>query len=161
MLSIVRATLADVIYPEGREERRSLFRMANVDQLTGLGNRRAFEAAMETASKDPGVVIAVFDLNNLGLANKARGHTHGDSLIRYAAIALTEVFSRVFRIGGDEFVVIANRSGVERDVERAENYFGSCPESGFEVSLSGTYGETFDEADAKLQKRKAERKQQS
>lgn len=86
-------------------------RLAYHDGLTDLYNRTSFIEEMENLDKNFGecVLLAMFDVNNLKAVNDTLGHTAGDSLILAAANALSEGFSdvgKVYRIGGDEFVVI-------------------------------------------------------
>ena len=52
----------------------------------------------------------MFDINGLKEVNDTKGHESGDVLIRSAADILAKSFedARIFRIGGDEFVVIIN-----------------------------------------------------
>ena len=89
--------------------------MANRDALTGVKNKHAYVTAEseldELISKDPEnleFAIAVCDLNGLKQVNDDQGHSAGDTYIRDACANICEIFdhSPVFRIGGDEFVVI-------------------------------------------------------
>ena len=82
---------------------------ALTDQLTGLSNRRAFYEDLDEAAKDRDLVILSVDVNGLKQVNDAWGHAAGDELIRGAAAVLQETFGslgRVYRIGGDEFLVL-------------------------------------------------------
>ncbi len=86
-------------------------RLAYHDGLTDLYNRTSFIEAMEAMDRNIGecVLIAVFDVNNLKAVNDTLGHAVGDDLISAAATALSYGFSeagKVYRTGGDEFVVI-------------------------------------------------------
>jgi diguanylate cyclase (GGDEF)-like protein len=83
---------------------------ARTDALTGLLNRRAFEATLAdpTAAPAPGS-LAVLDLNDLKPLNDNRGHAVGDAALRAVAKALqarTRLGDPVFRMGGDEFLVL-------------------------------------------------------
>ena len=53
--------------------------------------------------------IVVFDVNNLKEVNDTQGHQAGDRYIRQASDYVCSIFkhSPVFRVGGDEFAVIA------------------------------------------------------
>lgn len=156
--------LADLLAPRLRERREVAERLANVDALTSLPNRRAFEMAEQTARTEQ-MSIVLFDLNNFGKVNKFCGHETGDEILKYYAGVLADVARkykvRAFRFAGDEFVIIAPRkfaAAVRDAVERraAEHRFQN-----FEVSISGTIGATFCEADCSLQKRKALKKESS
>ena len=59
--------------------------------------------------------VVVLDLNDLKETNDTYGHDLGDKLIVNAAKAISVVFKRspVFRIGGDEFVVILRQNDLD------------------------------------------------
>lgn len=159
----IRRRIADFIAPEAMEQRRVLERLANTDELTGLANRRALDLALPTAEDDPETSIVVFDANNFAKLNKAAGHKFGDVVIKEMATTIKNqagLFGfgeRVFRYGGDEFVVLcpARIAGIIRDNCEAK-FAARFP--AFSVSLVGTVGDTFATADAALQDRKQERK---
>ncbi|MCR5468240.1 MAG: EAL domain-containing protein [Lachnospiraceae bacterium] len=87
----------------------------NLDALTGVKSRHAYidvedeiNAQIEHKSvKD--FAVAVFDINGLKEVNDNLGHKAGDEHIIKGCNIICEVFrhSPVFRVGGDEFVVIA------------------------------------------------------
>jgi GGDEF domain-containing protein len=163
----LRRRLSELIYPEGPQERRGLERRTFTDGLTGLGNKQALEMALPSAEIDPNVSILVFDLNNLGRANKVDGHHKGDALIRRAGRTLKVLTTsltgqcRAFRFGGDEFVVLTDAAYAAELTEALREGYGKWPVSdGTIVSLSGTYGETFRKAERLLQWKKHEHKQQ-
>lgn len=166
MLNAIREQLANTIYPEGRNERRSLERLANIDELTGLGNKRALMLALPGAEADPEVAILMFDMNNLGLANKYEGHKAGDRLIRRAARTIQIITkqltgaARAFRFGGDEFVVFCDVAYSKLLCDEITQSFGAYEmRSRTMVTLTGSPGDTLAEADAKLQPLKRAQKQ--
>lgn len=79
------------------------------DSLTNLLNRRAFERTLEDASGDDFVCVAFCDLNGLKKVNDEKGHQAGDRYLISFSEMLTRHFSHdcVYRISGDEFVVVA------------------------------------------------------
>jgi diguanylate cyclase (GGDEF)-like protein len=89
---------------------RELAAAARTDPLTGLHNRRAFDAlAAEWAGTPLAGSVAVIDLNNLKGLNDRHGHAAGDAAIQLVARALKGQFritDPVFRTGGDEFLVV-------------------------------------------------------
>ena len=96
------------------EANRRLSELSVTDALTGVGNKAAFfermrelEAKIETGSA--AFSVAVFDLNGLKNINDNYGHECGDAAITDAARALAAVFGgeNLYRIGGDEFVAVA------------------------------------------------------
>lgn len=86
---------------------------AYIDQLSGLGNRTAYEEHIELIDKKimteqtPFNVI-VFDINGLKTINDTYGHDKGDSAIVTVSTVLKEIFENfnIYRVGGDEFIVI-------------------------------------------------------
>ena len=91
------------------------------DGLTGLYNKGKFLEMKRTLFRKQ-ATMAVFnmDVNNLKHMNDTYGHETGDRLIRKAADSLKHIQARnimPFRVGGDEFVVVAihvNREEAER-----------------------------------------------
>ncbi|MDL2219760.1 diguanylate cyclase [Ruminococcaceae bacterium OttesenSCG-928-O06] len=84
---------------------------AEIDPLTGLQNRRGFEMATAALDIRPNLPLAVIfgDLNGLKTVNDTLGHKLGDQLIVTAAALLRNACppsGRLFRIGGDEFVML-------------------------------------------------------
>lgn len=91
-----------------------LHEQAFTDELTGAGNRRAFERdladeiAHAKASRRP-LTLMVFDIDDFKRYNDEFGHDVGDEVLKETVALLRSVIRRgdhVFRIGGDEFVVI-------------------------------------------------------
>jgi diguanylate cyclase (GGDEF)-like protein len=80
---------------------------ATTDALTGLGNRRALMRDLEERSAG---VLALFDLDGFKTYNDTFGHPAGDALLaRLGANLLAAVGAdgRAYRMGGDEFCVLA------------------------------------------------------
>jgi diguanylate cyclase (GGDEF)-like protein len=93
------------------EERAALSRLSQTDALTGLLNRRGFEARLKEAiaaariANGGGALIYV-DLDNFKQINDRYGHAQGDAALRAAAELLRRSFRAgdlVARVGGDEF----------------------------------------------------------
>ena len=102
---------------EAKSLRRSLARAkrdAEVDYLTGLPNRRAFEVLLERhyeearASCEP-LSVAFCDIDNFKLVNDTHGHEAGDRVIKLIADTLAHISNdhcHVARHGGEEFVIL-------------------------------------------------------
>jgi diguanylate cyclase (GGDEF)-like protein len=164
-----RQRLAEYIANTERDERRQLQRLVDFDDLTQVANVRALRKALPTAEADSNTVIIMFDANNFGLINKKYGHGEGDrSLITItqglsAAAKKFGLEHRVFRVGGDEFVILSPVGVAEKLRDAAETSVDKAlakqkKKYSFEVSVSGTIGQTHKEADALLQAAKALRK---
>ena len=100
--------------------------LINIDQLTGLPNRRAYETRLQQL-RDEGLrlnmKICSFDLNGLKRANDELGHHAGDELIRGTADTLREVlepYGICCRVGGDEFAAILNEDSPSADALREQ-----------------------------------------
>lgn len=164
LVTRARKKAAAIIAPELDVERRAAERLASSDPLTGLANRRALDEALPAAEADPAIQVLVFDANNFGQVNKISGQAAGDEMLQQAGAAIRQAADeagmgeRVFRRGGDEFVVLAPADQVDAIRGRAEELFGDRPVGDVQVSLTGTAGDTFAEADAALQGAKAKRK---
>lgn len=165
IMGTIRQKIANAIYPEAFHERRQLEQLAFEDRLTGLGNRHAYEIAIERIKDDPNMEVIVFDINNLGLVNKQYGHKEGDARIVWASEVIMMVTSAqisprfCFRTGGDEFVIISPKHLVESIIRDVEGIHGGIQYDGFVVSIGGSAGKTFDDADRNLQMHKHEVKQ--
>jgi diguanylate cyclase (GGDEF)-like protein len=94
---------------------RRMQRMSFHDQLTGLGNRHAFNNFLENIDRNRSVGIVYCDIMGLKAVNDKYGHKAGDKLILNACGCLRRVFGNyeMFRMGGDEFLVLC--SGIESE----------------------------------------------
>ena len=91
----------------------SLHKLAHKDALTGIGNKTAYDVEArriewEMADGKINFGVAMIDLNFLKRINDTFGHDHGNIAIKKLCHIVCSIFknSPVFRIGGDEFVVI-------------------------------------------------------
>jgi len=88
-----------------------LRRIANVDHLTGLPNRRDFQNQLDILVRQgqrpgPSFHLAVLDLDMFKEINDTFGHAGGDALLRTVADRLKSISDErvlAFRLGGDEF----------------------------------------------------------
>src|SRR5918993_938473 len=116
-----------------KEEVSSLRREANMDDLTGLGNRSFFDRAakrrMELYEKNGlPLACAVLDVDDFKVYNDNYGHEGGDGVLRCLARVLgycTRADDLVARYGGDEFVMLLGGS-VEDAIKVAERVTPAC-----------------------------------
>ena len=91
--------------------------VARTDSLTRLRNRSAFEEDIATMLEDHGeadMMVVFCDLDGLKVINDDHGHKHGDELLFAFADELRQGFrdiDHIYRIGGDEFVLLLPRPG--------------------------------------------------
>ena len=109
-------------------QRLQLMQLATRDPLTGAGNRRALENKMRHVvnvhkrTKTP-VSMLLMDLDHFKLVNDRHGHAAGDEILR----SITEIVNlrirvtdSLYRIGGEEFVVVFDGQDLHRAAHLAE-----------------------------------------
>ncbi|MCR5419662.1 MAG: GGDEF domain-containing protein [Lachnospiraceae bacterium] len=115
-----------------REQAAVMNEMANRDALTGIRNKRGYDA--EVARVNERIVaglthvgIVMVDMNELKNVNDTYGHEKGDRVICNLCDILCSIFKRspVFRIGGDEFVVVAENQDF-KNIEKNVEQFKAC-----------------------------------
>jgi diguanylate cyclase (GGDEF)-like protein len=109
------------IEKEKKKEAELVYK-SNIDELTGLLNRRAYEDNIaeynDTVNEDDFVFVSL-DVNGLKTVNDTKGHVAGDELLIGAASCMKQSFGaygRIYRTGGDEFaaIIFANMEQLER-----------------------------------------------
>ena len=102
-----------------KEDEENIHQLAYYDALTGLPNRRLLQdrlrQALNTSKRDKQyVVLMMLDMDDFKSLNDTLGHDVGDMLLTMVASRLSANMREidvVARIGGDEFVVIAQQLG--------------------------------------------------
>lgn len=101
--------------------------LAYVDLLTGINNRNAYERDLSDLNeKIPelnSLQCAMVDINGLKAANDTYGHAAGDTLIIGVGILLKYLLderTKLYRIGGDEFVLIFENISKDRVIHKFE-----------------------------------------
>ncbi|XVV08739.1 diguanylate cyclase domain-containing protein [Actinoplanes sp. CA-131856] len=92
---------------------RHLERMAYTDTLTGLANRRAWQAQLprltaQARRTGAPLTVAIADLDHFKRYNDTYGHPAGDDLLRHTAVAFTDALrdsDLIARWGGEEFAM--------------------------------------------------------
>jgi two-component system cell cycle response regulator len=139
---------------------------ARTDSLTGLGNRFALQWALDDALAEPVPhVLLMLDLDGFKNYNDSYGHPAGDALLARLGTRLlaaaTAVEGTAYRVGGDEFCVLAAWPAdrpPEPLVERARTALSELGE-GFAIGASAGYAALpGDAADAEEALRVADRR---
>jgi diguanylate cyclase (GGDEF)-like protein len=102
----------------GRARASKLERDAQTDPLSGLANRRSFEAALADDDLDD-VAVLFIDLDGFKAVNDELGHAAGDEVIRKVAARIVAAVRHVdlaARIGGDEFAILCRNVHTDDDV---------------------------------------------
>lgn len=170
-IGILARVLTDT-YAKIREYSAYINALAYRDSLTGIKNSTAYAEAIDELNKEintgnPSFGVIVADINNLKKTNDTYGHDIGNELIIHSARILTDIFktSAVYRIGGDEFVVVLKGKDLERhrtliekmDVAFSADYITVNDEtvpvsiargvSVFDSSIDQVYADVFAKAD--------------
>lgn len=158
--------------------------LAYIDNMTGVKNKTAYTEVvtkLEERIKSGGgeFGVAVFDINDLKLANDSYGHEAGDELIIGSCKVICKTFSHspVFRIGGDEFVTILENDDLEniehlteelgRNITKANSKSESlvrisvaCGYAIYSPESDKSYSDIFRRADEAMYRNKSEIKKQ-
>jgi len=158
-------------------DRTRLEMLASLDELTGLPNRRALEKTLGQQIADARQsrfrhALVILDIDHFKDVNDRYGHTAGDNaLAELAAILRAEMRGqdKVFRFGGEEFVVLAETGTREALASVAERLRASVQQSlqgpggGITISLGAAmyageqyWQDWFSRADAALYRAKGD-----
>lgn len=159
--------------------------LAYRDGLTGVKNKTAYQETVirleeQTRIGRPQFAVVVFDINGLKEINDTNGHDFGDMLIIDACKIICKVFkhSPVYRIGGDEFVVILEDEDYQHYNELLVRFQGALNEFNqyarpdgqisvargialYEEETDLTFGDVFKRADESMYQNKAIMKRQN
>jgi len=100
-----------------------LRQLVDLDPLTSLANRRRLRAEMDRV-RSSGAAVIFLDVDDFKQINDLWGHISGDACLLRVASALTRVFrsdDALFRLGGDEFLVVAPGLDAQAARERVEH----------------------------------------
>lgn len=134
---------------------RTLLSLSDTDGLTGIGNRRSFDARLEGVWRDNAgsgmpIALMMIDIDHFKRFNDTYGHLGGDACLRTVAAVLGRTIrdpaATTFRYGGEEFAVIlagpaAEQVGllaehVRRSIEAALVLLPGGPHGGVGVTVS-------------------------
>jgi diguanylate cyclase (GGDEF)-like protein len=166
-----------------REHTKLQHMLAYRDPMTGLRNTTSYKEWVLDFEKNisdecASFGVAILDINNLKDANDAHGHILGNDLIITVSRIISDTFKRspVFRVGGDEFVVILQG----RDLDEMDTLFSQLDDefnksyikSGsttipvsvargfaeFVPGRDGKFADVFNRADVRMYRNKSEMK---
>ncbi len=118
------------------------YRLANVDSLTGIANRRNFERTLDdllaSANADGRTVaVARVDIDNFKSVNEVYGQLTGDLVLAEVAGRLKDVCRRGFvaRLDGDNFAVIIDSDGSEEELGQRGKALADTFRQSFDMPL--------------------------
>ena len=165
-----------------KEETKKMEILANQDGLTGVKNKVSYNAEVNRINEMikngeyTNFAVVMIDLNYLKDTNDTYGHDTGDvALIKLAElICETFKFSPVYRVGGDEFVVISRSKDYLRvdklvdelkkktnktiDVHDGENISAAVGFSTYNPQIDKTVDDVFKRADKAMYEHKRQLK---
>ncbi len=125
---VVTSTFAFAFSLITNRQREQLLRLATRDSLTGAGNRRALDIKLTELvnsykrTREPSSII-LLDLDHFKKVNDIYGHAAGDQILK----SLTEIVNlrirvtdSLYRIGGEEFVVVLDGQDLHHAAHLAE-----------------------------------------
>ena len=146
------------------DQTEQLRRMSYEDRLTGLYNQNRFNElrGQELLGRGGGIGVVCLDLNGLKDVNDRQGHTAGDAMLCGAAEQMRQIFpDRVYRTGGDEFVVVEDLREEAAFRHAVETLRQGMRQAGISCSVGvswrtnpGNIGQQYDEADQRMYEEK-------
>lgn len=116
---------------------RRLEQLSYYDQLTGAQNRHSMNEFIANVNHEESIGIIYCDVTGLKRINDLHGHLEGDHLLIRSYQCLLDHFPKesIFRIGGDEFLVM--KSGVTKEdaVRRVAKLRADMPKYGVHLAL--------------------------
>ncbi len=116
---------------------RQFEKLSQTDSLTGLLNRRGFEAEAHASAESRPAALIIGDIDHFKEVNDRHGHPVGDRVLTGVATILRETTSatcRIGRIGGEEFAVLCPGLDVEEATRLAEEIRRSVANHAFPLT---------------------------
>lgn len=148
------------------KENSQIYNLAFKDQLTNLLNRNAYIRDLKKLEKKniKSLWFLIFDIDDFKLINDTKGHLFGDKILISAANRLCKIFNEdnhnIYRIGGDEFLVISKNISeddlidlllkIKKEELMNSDFRFSKGYSFVQNTLPHCYSSAFDDADKML-----------
>lgn len=152
-ISLLEDLLCQLVYPlRNCLLYKQALNSALLDDLTGLGNRAAYEKSLQreidlAERQQSDLSLLILDIDNFKAINDAYGHSSGDRALKTLAETISQTLRRsdmAFRFGGEEFVLLLSNTDLEAAALVAERLRVAVAETlchdgkrgfGFTVSL--------------------------
>ena len=119
----------------------SILQVTKKDSLTGLLNRQAYYSDISNEPEEITALVSI-DMNGLKTINDNEGHEAGDKAIATVAECFSRAAKRkqtVYRIGGDEFVIVCRKLSEEEVVELTKRIHQFVNETSYSCSVGYGY----------------------
>lgn len=128
---------------EAKEHADAMNELAHMDALTGIRNKTAYDKEIRRVEwemerdRDKRFGVAMIDLNYLKRINDTFGHEQGNVAIKKLCHIVCVIFSHspVFRIGGDEFVVVLENEDYKHVDELVDKFNKTLEEMAKDTAL--------------------------
>ena len=138
----------------------SILQVTKKDPLTGLLNRQAYYSDISTDPEEITALVSI-DMNGLKIINDTEGHKAGDKAISTIAgcfLRATKRKQKVYRVGGDEFVVVCRKVSEEDVISLTKRIHELVDATQYSCSVGYSYSadgkkpidELLSESDAKM-----------
>lgn len=125
------------------KQREYLEKLSYKDDLTKVKNRNGYIMSLEriSYSMPHNVGVIFIDINDLKVINDTLGHTYGDELIKDTSKKINKYFNNdeIYRIGGDEFVVICENITKDKFEEKLNKLTSELNEKKKRVAIGSTW----------------------
>lgn len=140
-----------VLDPREEQMMRRLYESSTVDALTGVHNRKYFDARLETElafarRHQTDLALILFDIDHFKRVNDTYGHAAGDKVLRHVAQSCQGCLRKedlLARFGGEEFVIVLRGVSLQGAAKLAERLRDSVfrapaaiPENQISVTIS-------------------------
>lgn len=153
-LAIARMAIA---FRESKKASKTMA-LAQIDELTGLANRRKFIAEIASLASNSGTLL-LLDLDGFKAVNDTLGHQAGDELLRQISLRFSRVIPHgalLARLGGDEFGVVipgGTRQGDETAQALCSTVSYPFIFAGHEINVGVSIGRVINDGKADLMHR--------
>ena len=123
-----------------------ILQLTKKDALSGLLNRQAYYSSIQDDYKEITAIVSI-DMNGLKVINDTQGHLAGDKAI----VSLSNCFIKasrykqsVYRIGGDEFIILCHKTSEEELNELITKIKKYVSETDYSCSIGYSYNSSDD-----------------
>lgn len=119
----------------------SILQVTKLDPLTGLLNRQAYYSDTSSEPEEISALVSI-DMNGLKAINDNEGHLAGDKAISTLADCLIRAAKRkqpVYRVGGDEFVIVCRKTPENEVIELTKRIHKLVSETPYSCSVGYGY----------------------